>query len=261
MPLNARARADGRQRLTGRRELLCADGAGRRERRHVQLTCEETFGPVAALFRFDTEDEAVDAANDTPFGRRVFLHAGRAAHRARRRSSKRASSDQRGALASEAAVRRREGIGYGREGSRYGLTTTCRSSIVSGRAGLTGRARAVREGGLALPGLKACVDIEPIGSYNAIHSWTPHHCETDQWPIPPAWAAPANSNWKMPRATRWLSSGTMDTKRVPARPDGRHGLSRGSLLAFGDKKALLLAALDLYMAERQPRTSCRNPAP
>ena len=35
---------------------------------------------------------------------------------------------------------------------------------------------------------------------------------------------PANSNWKMPRATRWLSSGTMDTKARPARPDGRHGL-------------------------------------
>lgn len=29
---------------------------------------EETFGPVAALFRFDTEEEAVSLANDTPFG-------------------------------------------------------------------------------------------------------------------------------------------------------------------------------------------------
>ncbi|MET0235814.1 MAG: NAD-dependent succinate-semialdehyde dehydrogenase [Kibdelosporangium sp.] len=29
---------------------------------------EETFGPVAAVIRFDTEDEAVEIANDTPFG-------------------------------------------------------------------------------------------------------------------------------------------------------------------------------------------------
>jgi succinate-semialdehyde dehydrogenase/glutarate-semialdehyde dehydrogenase len=29
---------------------------------------EETFGPLAAVLRFDTEDEAVAIANDTPFG-------------------------------------------------------------------------------------------------------------------------------------------------------------------------------------------------
>ena len=129
----------------------------------MQLTCEETFGPVAALFRFDTEDEAVDAANDTPFGaRRVFLHAGRAAHRARvgearngHRRDQRRRTRERGR-----AVRRREGIGLrSRRFALWGRRLPVDQVSVSGRAGLTGRARAVREGGLALPGLKACVDI------------------------------------------------------------------------------------------------------
>jgi acyl-CoA reductase-like NAD-dependent aldehyde dehydrogenase len=37
------------------------------------LTHEETFGPVAALFRFDTEEEAIQAANDTDFGLAAYL--------------------------------------------------------------------------------------------------------------------------------------------------------------------------------------------
>src|SRR5690606_3338977 len=34
----------------------------------ARLTREETFGPVAALLRFATEDEAIRLANDTEFG-------------------------------------------------------------------------------------------------------------------------------------------------------------------------------------------------
>jgi succinate-semialdehyde dehydrogenase/glutarate-semialdehyde dehydrogenase len=39
----------------------------------MKVTNEETFGPVAPLFRFQTEDEAVAMANDTPFGLAAYF--------------------------------------------------------------------------------------------------------------------------------------------------------------------------------------------
>ncbi|MCJ8507143.1 NAD-dependent succinate-semialdehyde dehydrogenase [Rhizobium lemnae] len=40
----------------------------------MQLASEETFGPVAPLFRFETEEEAVNIANDTPFGLAAYFY-------------------------------------------------------------------------------------------------------------------------------------------------------------------------------------------
>lgn len=40
----------------------------------MQLAIEETFGPVAPLFRFDTEEEAIAIANDTPFGLAAYFY-------------------------------------------------------------------------------------------------------------------------------------------------------------------------------------------
>ena len=42
----------------------------------MRITNEEIFGPVAPLFRFSTEDEAISLANDTPFGLASYFFAG-----------------------------------------------------------------------------------------------------------------------------------------------------------------------------------------
>ena len=38
------------------------------------IAVEETFGPVAPLFRFRTEEEAIEMANDTPYGLAAYLY-------------------------------------------------------------------------------------------------------------------------------------------------------------------------------------------
>lgn len=41
----------------------------------MKLAAEETFGPVAACFRFTTEDEVIHRANDTPFGLAAYFYS------------------------------------------------------------------------------------------------------------------------------------------------------------------------------------------
>ena len=43
--------------------------------RAADIFRDETFGPVAPLFRFSTEDEAVEMANDTEFGLAAYFYA------------------------------------------------------------------------------------------------------------------------------------------------------------------------------------------
>lgn len=40
----------------------------------MTLCQEETFGPLAAVIRFDTEEQAIDIANDTPFGLAAYFY-------------------------------------------------------------------------------------------------------------------------------------------------------------------------------------------
>ncbi|MDO9418196.1 NAD-dependent succinate-semialdehyde dehydrogenase [Pararhizobium sp.] len=44
--------------------------------RTMQVAREETFGPVAPLFRFDTVDDVIQQANDTEFGLAAYFFAG-----------------------------------------------------------------------------------------------------------------------------------------------------------------------------------------
>jgi succinate-semialdehyde dehydrogenase/glutarate-semialdehyde dehydrogenase len=41
----------------------------------MAMSCEETFGPVAGIARFSTEEEAVRAANDTPYGLAAYFYS------------------------------------------------------------------------------------------------------------------------------------------------------------------------------------------
>jgi len=90
----------------------------------MQLSCEETFGPVVPVFRFDTEADAIALANDTPFGLAAYFYTNDIARVWRVADALESGivGINEGALAAEAAPF--GGVkesGYGREGSRYGL--------------------------------------------------------------------------------------------------------------------------------------------
>ncbi|NPT45181.1 succinate-semialdehyde dehydrogenase [Paraburkholderia sp. 1N] len=88
------------------------------------IAAEETFGPVAACFHFKTEDEAIAAANDTPFGLSAYFYTrdlARAWRVAEALESGMVGINE-GILSTEVApfggVKQ---SGLGREGSKYGL--------------------------------------------------------------------------------------------------------------------------------------------
>jgi succinate-semialdehyde dehydrogenase/glutarate-semialdehyde dehydrogenase len=90
----------------------------------MQVTREETFGPVAPLFRFHTEEEAIRLANDTPFGLASYCYT-----RDLARAWRMAEALEYGIVginaglisAAEAPFGGVKESGLGREGSRYGI--------------------------------------------------------------------------------------------------------------------------------------------
>jgi succinate-semialdehyde dehydrogenase / glutarate-semialdehyde dehydrogenase len=90
----------------------------------MACACEETFGPVVPVTRFETEDEVIAAANGTPFGLAAYFYSSdvRRIWRVAQALEAGLVGINEGALAAEAAPF--GGVkesGYGREGSVHGL--------------------------------------------------------------------------------------------------------------------------------------------
>jgi succinate-semialdehyde dehydrogenase / glutarate-semialdehyde dehydrogenase len=90
----------------------------------MKLAREETFGPVAPLFRFGTEDEAIQMANDTEFGLAAYFYS-----REIGRTWRVAEALEYGMVGINTGIISNEvapfgGMkqsGIGREGSKYGI--------------------------------------------------------------------------------------------------------------------------------------------
>lgn len=90
----------------------------------MALSCEETFGPVVPLFRFQDEADVVRQANDTPFGLAAYFYSRdvKRIWRVADRLETGIVGVNEGLVGSEAApFGGIKASGYGREGSRYGL--------------------------------------------------------------------------------------------------------------------------------------------
>ena len=90
----------------------------------MACSCEETFGPVVPITRFDSEAEVIAAANDTPFGLAAYFYSQdvRRIWRVAEALETGIVGINEGALAAEAApFGGVKASGYGREGSVHGL--------------------------------------------------------------------------------------------------------------------------------------------
>ena len=90
----------------------------------MALFSEETFGPVLPLFRFSSEEEAVEEANNTEYGLAAYFYTQdhKRIHRVKRALQAGVIGVNEGAVASEVApFGGVKASGYGREGSHYGL--------------------------------------------------------------------------------------------------------------------------------------------
>ena len=90
----------------------------------MKVTREETFGPVAPLFRFKTEEEAIRMANDTEFGLAAYFYArdlGRVWRVAEGLESGIVGINTGLISTPEAPFGGVKESGLGREGSKYGI--------------------------------------------------------------------------------------------------------------------------------------------
>ncbi len=90
----------------------------------MKIAHEETFGPVAPIFRFQSEAEVIAAANDTPFGLQAYFYTKDLA-----RAFRVAEALETGIVGVNSGLTSSEGVpfggikqsGLGREGSHHGV--------------------------------------------------------------------------------------------------------------------------------------------
>ena len=92
--------------------------------REAEIFSDETFGPVAPLFRFETEAEAIALANDTPYGLAAYFYSrdiGRVFRVAEALEAGMVGINE-GIISTEVApFGGVKASGLGREGSKYGI--------------------------------------------------------------------------------------------------------------------------------------------
>ena len=90
----------------------------------MRIGSEETFGPVAPLFRFESEDEAIELANSTPYGLAAYFYTEnirRAWRVAERLEFGMVGCNTGGVSVEMAPFGGIKQSGFGREGSHYGI--------------------------------------------------------------------------------------------------------------------------------------------
>ncbi|KAI8342243.1 Aldehyde/histidinol dehydrogenase [Blakeslea trispora] len=90
----------------------------------MEIHTEETFGPIAALFPFETEDEVISLANDTPFGLANYFFSrdvGRCWRVAERLESGMVGVNAGAVSSCYTPFGGVKESGVGREGSKFGL--------------------------------------------------------------------------------------------------------------------------------------------
>eukprot|EP00536_Pseudo-nitzschia_multiseries_P003927 jgi/Psemu1/295367/fgenesh1_pm.63_\ len=103
-------------------------------KRDMTIMREEIFGPVLCIASFATEDEALELANDTPYGLTIYVHTRNLARRRRMgrllRSGMVEMNDAPGDHGSPFGGVK--GSGYGREGGIFGFEEFCTIKAVTG---------------------------------------------------------------------------------------------------------------------------------
>jgi aldehyde dehydrogenase (NAD+) len=100
----------------------------------MTIAREEIFGPVLAMIPFDTEEEAVEIANDTPYGLAAYIQSGD------RERIKRVSKQLRAGMvringadhAADAPFGGYKQSGIGREGGHFGIEDFLEVKAISG---------------------------------------------------------------------------------------------------------------------------------